>query len=76
MVETAEQVFDAPTRVGLPQKKYMGGLLDELEKPDWAVCTGLAISSMRSQIHEQDRDGKSPTKKVAEWFENFRGKFS
>jgi len=76
MVETAEQVFDAPTRVGLPQKEYLGGLLDGLEKPEWAVCTGLAISSMRAQIHEQDRDGKSPTKKVAEWFENFRGKFS
>ncbi len=75
MVEVAEQVFDAPTRVGFPQKRLFGGLLDELESPEWTVATGLALSSMRSQIREYNLGGKSPTRKVAEWFENFRGKF-
>ncbi len=75
IVEIAEQVFDAPTRVGLPQKTMLGGLADELESPEWAVSIGLAISSMNSQIREHNLDGKSPTRKVAEWFENFRGKF-
>lgn len=75
MVEVAEQVFDAPTRVGFPQKKHFSGLIDELESPEWAVATGLALSSMRSQIREYNSGGKSPTRKVAEWFENFRGKF-
>ncbi|NNE99717.1 MAG: cell division protein FtsA [Pyrinomonadaceae bacterium] len=75
MVDIAEQVFDAPTRVGYPRKELLGGLIDESESPEWAVAIGLALSSMRSQILEYDMDGKSPTRKVAEWFENFRGKF-
>lgn len=75
MVEIAEQVFDAPTRIGCPQKEYFGGLIDELESPEWAVCTGLAILSMRSQIQERNADGKSSAKRVAEWLESFRGKF-
>ncbi len=75
IVEVAEQVFDAPTRIGIPQKRLFSGLIDELENPGWAVGTGLALSSMRSQIREHNSGGKSPTRKVAEWFENFRGKF-
>jgi len=75
MVDIAEQVFDAPTRVGYPRKELLGGLMDESESPEWAVAIGLALSSMRSQIREYNMDGKSPTRKVAEWFENFRGKF-
>ncbi|MDQ3634453.1 MAG: cell division protein FtsA [Acidobacteriota bacterium] len=75
IVEVAEQVFDAPTRIGFPQKRHFAGLIDELESPEWAVATGLALSSMRSQIREYNSGGKSPTRKVAEWFENFRGKF-
>ena len=75
MVEIAEQVFDAPTRIGCPQKEFFGGLIDELESPEWAACTGLAILSMRSQIQERNTDGKSPAKRVAEWLESFRGKF-
>ena len=75
IVEIAEQVFDAPTRVGFPQRELMGGLADELESPEWAVSTGLAMASMRAQIREYNLDEKSPTRKVAEWFENFCGKF-
>lgn len=75
MVDIAEQVFDAPTRVGYPRREMLGGLIDESESPEWAVAIGLALSSMRSQISEYNMDGKSPTRKVAEWFENFRGKF-
>ncbi len=73
--EVAEQVFDAPTRLGFLDKEYFGGLAEEVQTPDWAVACGLALSSMRSQIREQNYGGKSPTKKVAEWFENFREKF-
>jgi cell division protein FtsA len=75
LVEVAEQVFDAPTRLGFLDKEYFGGLAEEVQTPDWAVACGLALSSMRSQIREQNYGGKSPTKKVAEWFENFREKF-
>ena len=75
MVEIAEQVFDAPTRLGFLDEKNFGGLLDEVQNPEWAVAGGLALTSMRSQIRHQSAGGKSPTRKVAEWFENFREKF-
>ncbi|MGI8787788.1 MAG: cell division protein FtsA [Pyrinomonadaceae bacterium] len=75
MVEIAEQVFDAPTRLGFLEPTRFGGLLDEVQSPEWAVAGGLALDSMRSQIRENASGGKSPTRKVAEWFENFREKF-
>ena len=75
MVEVAEQVFDAPTRVGVPDSVLLGGLADELSGPDWTVATGLALSSLSTQINDEELSGKSPTRRVAEWFESFRGKF-
>lgn len=75
MVEIAEQVFDAPTRLGYLEQEYFGGLAEQVRGPEWAVGCGLALSSMRSQIREGNNAGKSPTRKVAEWFENFRDKF-
>jgi cell division protein FtsA len=75
MVEIAEQVFDAPTRLGFVEQKYFGGLAEKVQTPDWAVACGLALSSMKSQLREQNHGVKSPTRKVAEWFENFREKF-
>ncbi len=75
MVEIAEQVFDAPTRLGFLDADNFGGLLDEVNSPEWAVASGLALSSMRSQIRENTLGGRSATRKVAEWFENFREKF-
>jgi cell division protein FtsA len=75
MVEIAEQVFDAPTRLGFLDPEYFGGLTEKVQSPDWAVACGLALSSMRTQIRESNTSSRSPTRKVAEWFENFRGKF-
>jgi hypothetical protein len=51
------------------------GLLDEVQSPEWAVAGGLAFASLQAQIREQMHGGRSATRKVAEWFENFRGKF-
>ena len=75
MVEIAEQVFDAPTRLGFLEQNLFSGLSDEVQSPEWAVACGLALASMRSQIREQTSGGRSATRKVAEWFENFREKF-
>jgi cell division protein FtsA len=74
LVEIAEQVFDAPTRIGFPETDRIGGLNDKIQTPEWSVACGLAYSSMRSQIRES-KGIKSPTQKVAQWFENFREKF-
>ncbi|MEP6902480.1 MAG: cell division protein FtsA [Actinomycetota bacterium] len=75
MVEIAEQVFDSPTRLGFVNKDYFGGLAVEVQAPEWATACGLALTSMRQQIREHSNGGKSPTRKVAEWFESFREKF-
>jgi cell division protein FtsA len=73
MVEIAEQVFDAPTRLGFLEEDYFGGLTEKVQSPEWATACGLALSSMRLQARRAGT-GKSPTRKVAEWFENFRKK--
>ena len=74
MVEIAEQVFDAPTRLGYLDHGQFGGLAEQVRGPEWAVASGLALSSMRSQVREFSRNGRRGSK-VAEWFENFRDKF-
>jgi len=75
MIEIAEQVFDAPTRLGFLEPSYFGGLFEKIQSPEWAVACGLALSSMRSQARESGNGAKSPGRKVAEWIENFREKF-
>ena len=74
MVEVAEQVFDAPTRLGFLETEYFGGLAGEVQTPEWAVACGLALTSMRSRIREYNTGGKSPKRKVTEWFKKFSGK--
>lgn len=74
-VEVAEQVFDAPTRLGSPDRRRFGGLVDEIQNPAWSVACGLALASMRTQIRGSAGGNRSASKKVAEWFENFREKF-
>ncbi|MCA1608335.1 MAG: cell division protein FtsA [Acidobacteria bacterium] len=75
MVEVAEQVFDAPTRIGFTDSRSFGGLSDEAKSPDWAVACGLALSSMKSQMRDPNSNGRSTSRRMAEWLENFRDKF-
>jgi len=75
MVEIAEQVFDAPTRNGLPEAEFFSGLAGQIQSGAWAVACGLALSSMREQIRDQNIGGRSATRRMAEWFGNIRGKF-
>ena len=73
--EIAEQVFDAPTRVGFLEPSYFGGLVDEVQSPHWATACGLALYSMRGQMRGDGQGGKSSARRVADWFGNFRGRF-
>ena len=75
MCEIAEQIFDAPTRLGFIEPEYFGGLTDEAQTPAWAVASGLALASMRTQLRGQNFGNKSPARKMAEWFGDFRDKF-
>lgn len=75
MNEIAEQVFDAPTRLGFLEPEYFGGLIEKIQNPQWAVVCGLALSSMRSQMRNTESNGRHSSWKVSAWLENFREKF-
>jgi cell division protein FtsA len=75
MVEIAEQVFDAPTRLGMLEAEYFGGLVEKIQGPKWAVACGLALSSMKSQMRVAESNGRGSSWKVSAWIENFREKF-
>ena len=74
MVDVAEQVFDAPTRLGFLDTAYFGGLYGEVQTPEWAVACGLALSSMKSQLREFSNGTRSSRNRVAEWLGSFREK--
>jgi cell division protein FtsA len=73
MVEIAEQVFDAPTRIGIPRSDVFGGLIDEIQTPAWATVCGLALASMELQLRTSP--SRSTAKRVAQWLGIFREKF-
>ncbi len=74
MVEIAEQVFDAPTRIGFLEPSYFGGLAEQIQSPEWAVAAGLALSSMKQQVREYN-SGSRTQRKMPAWLESFRDKF-
>jgi cell division protein FtsA len=73
--EIAEQVFDAPTRVGYLQDEFFGGLADDIKGPQWATACGLALWSLRSQLRSSGHYERSSANRVKEWIGNFRNKF-
>src|ERR1041385_1388690 len=52
-VEIAEQVFDAPVRLGYPERDRFGGLIEDVQSPAWAAAAGLALVSQRAHVVEQ-----------------------
>src|SRR5256712_5252616 len=52
MTEIAEQVFDAPVRVGCPERDRFGGLVEDIQSPAWAAAAGLALVAHRAQAME------------------------
>src|SRR2546421_2827892 len=49
LCEVAEQVFDAPVRVGYPERDRFGGLIEDIQSPVWAAAAGLALVTQRAQ---------------------------
>lgn len=45
--EIAEQVFEAPVRLGLPVSERLTGLTQNLQQADWATVVGLALLAQR-----------------------------
>jgi cell division protein FtsA len=76
--EIAEQVFDAPVRVGRPEADRLTGLAESLIHPDWAVATGLALLGQRV-VNAENRLGHgslNPTGRFVEMVARFRDRFS
>lgn len=73
MVEIAEQVFDAPVRIGYPERDRFGGLVEDIQSPAWAAAAGLALVSQRAHALEQ-RAG-TPKRGGASRWTNFVSKF-
>src|SRR3954471_21652478 len=49
MTEIAEQVFDAPVRIGYPERDRFGGLIEDIQSPAWTAAAGLALLAYRTQ---------------------------
>ncbi|MEY3284818.1 MAG: cell division protein FtsA [Acidobacteriota bacterium] len=60
LIEVAEQVFSAPTRIGVPEG--YAGLGRDLAKPSFAAAVGLAAYGIRCDVGTagSDRQVKSP----------------
>jgi cell division protein FtsA len=52
MVEIAEQVFDAPVRLGYPERDRFGGLVEDIQSPAWAAASGLCLIRQRAKSAE------------------------
>lgn len=59
MPEIAEQVFDAPVRVGYPERDRFGGLIEDIQSPAWAAAAGLCLLTARAQNAEARSAGAS-----------------
>ncbi|MEO8434734.1 MAG: cell division protein FtsA [Pyrinomonadaceae bacterium] len=78
MVEIAEQVFDAPVRLGYPERDRFGGLVEDIQSPSWAAAAGLALVSQRAQTLELRAGAvkRGTTGKLTHFVSKFRNRFS
>jgi cell division protein FtsA len=78
MVEIAEQVFDAPVRVGYPERDRFGGLVEDIQSPSWAAAAGLALVSQRAHALEQRSGGakRGGSGRLTHFVSKFRNRFS
>ena len=77
MTEIAEQVFDAPVRIGFPERDRFGGLVEDIQSPAWAAAAGLALLAHRTQAAEI-RTGVSrrgSTGKLTHFVSRFKNRF-
>ena len=77
MTEIAEQVFDAPVRIGYPERDRFGGLIEDIQSPAWTAAAGLALLAHRTQAAEI-RTGVSrrgSTGKLTHFVSRFKNRF-
>lgn len=78
MAEVAEQVFDAPVRLGYPERDRFGGLIEDIQSPAWAAAAGLALVAQRSQNAEMRSalGKKGSSGRFTHFVSRFRHRFS
>jgi cell division protein FtsA len=78
MVEVAEQVFDAPVRIGYPERDRFGGLVEDIQSPAWSAAAGLALVAGRSQMNEMRAlmGKRGPSGRLTHFVSKFRNRFS
>ncbi|MEM6793199.1 MAG: cell division protein FtsA [Acidobacteriota bacterium] len=73
ILELAEQVFQANTRYGLPER--LGGLVDVISSPQWCAASGLLLYGQMA-ADQQKRSGQRSMPSVRQWLGNLRNVFS
>lgn len=77
MVEIAEQVFDAPVRIGYPERDRFAGLIEDVQSPSWTAAAGLALVAQRAQALELRAAGRrGTTGSLGAFVSKFRDRFS
>jgi cell division protein FtsA len=78
MVEVAEQVFDAPVRLGYPERDRFGGLVEDVQTPAWTAAAGLSLVSARANAVEARASGgkRGATGGLTAFVSKFRNRFS
>ena len=77
ITEIGEQIFDAPVRIGFPERDRFGGIIEDVQDPAWTAATGLALFSLKTQTGEvHGNDSKhSSGNGVLGWFNKIRENF-
>ena len=78
MTEIAEQVFDAPVRLGYPERDRFGGLIEDIQSTAWSAAAGLALVAQRAQMVEA-RSGarvRGASGSLSAFVSKFRNRFS
>jgi len=78
MTEVAEQVFDAPVRIGYPERDRFGGLIEDVQSPAWTAAAGLALVASRAQASELKiaMSRRGSTGRLTHFVSRFRNRFS
>jgi len=71
-------VFDAPVRIGYPERDRFSGLVEDVHSPAWAAAAGLALVSHRAQAIEQRAVGtkRAGSGRLTHFVSKFRDRFS
>jgi cell division protein FtsA len=78
MVEVAEQVFDAPVRIGYPERDRFAGLVEDVQSPEWTAAAGLALVAQRAHASEARAASgrRGATGGLGAFVSKFRDRFS